>query len=500
VDNTIAGPATVYERYRTLYTVGGGASVSGSVATVSTLSSLNTAYLEIRFRMDNAEDLSHNFTVTVNVDGYVVLRALGNSVTTNHYVPTGNAATISCDDYSTNPGSAYTDTFTITGIAAPGAITAEVCVSPGTYGDIDLSAENISTCERTLSVAVNGITGGTAPYTVDFTNVTYTGTCLEGATNRLTGITEYPVIGTATCGEGGSVTGYAVLDVNTAAYVVTQNGTASIGIASGSYVTITDSAAGSLVLYIPSSVDNPGAVVCGTVTVDPVDAYLDTWNIIGTGGGGGPVTPLGIGPGGGMFLGPSAGYPEEYYPTWVDTQIEYGRTVTDYPINRCVPTNQNTMYRVPVFAVIKNIIGGVPPYEVDFSGLNFVFHMWRFDDYPSCYEDTNILPAVTTTYTGYTGGSGNPVRTGVPLGHTELRATPDQGDLDGYIIPATNLNMTWFVTGSVVVTDAALSSITFNVPTANEGAIGAIAPGGSSGTYSDAYFHAPCNPNPLPCV
>lgn len=470
---------------------------SGNVITLTNLASLNTGWLEVTFELPAGAPLDGDYTVTVLVDGYVTLRALGNSVTTNHYIPTGNAATIVCGDYSTNPGSAYTDQFLITGVAASvGLDAANLCVSPGTHDDIDLSAENISTTERSLTVTVSGINGGTPPYSVDFSNLTFTGTCLEGATNRLTGITETAntVSGVAL---GGSASITATLDVDTAAYDITQNGSASIGIASGSYVTITDAALNTLTLYIPTSSDDPGAEVCGIVTVDPVDAYLDTWDIIGTGVGGGPTDPLGVGAGGGLFIGPSVGYPYEYFPDWQTTDIFY--PITEYPIWRCLSANYDPLYRVPVVVAIRNITGGVPPYTVDFSGLTFTFTADWDEEFPSCQSGTET-PTVTVTYTGGTGSASSPVRTNVGLGHGDLVATPDQGTLVDMINPLRSLFFQWSVTGSVVVTDSAANTITFNIPTASDGVIGSVAPGGPSGTYVDNYTHAACRPNLIPCA
>lgn len=470
---------------------------SGNVITLTNLASLNTGWLEVTFELPAGAPLDEDYTVTVLVDGYVTLRALGNSITTNHYVPTGNAGTIVCGNYSTNPGSAYTDQFVITGVAASvGLDAANLCVSPGTHDDIDLSAENISTTERSLAVTVSGINGGTPPYSVDFSNLTFTGTCLEGATNRLTGITETAntVSGVAL---GGSASITATLDVDTAAYDITQNGSASIGIASGSYVTITDAALNTLTLYIPTSSDDPGAEVCGIVTVDPVDAYLDTWDIIGTGAGGGPTDPLGVGAGGGLFIGPSVGYPYEYFPDWQTTDIFY--PINEYPIWRCPSANHDPLYRVPVVVAIRNITGGVPPYTVDFSGLTFTFTADWDEEFPSCQSGTET-PTVTVTYTGGTGSASSPVRTNVGLGHGDLVATPDQGTLVDMINHIRTLFFQWSVTGSVVVTDSAANTITFNIPTASDGVIGSVAPGGPSGTYVDNYTHAACNPNIIPCA
>lgn len=286
--------------------------------------------------------------------------------------------------------------------------------------------------------------------------------------------------------------------MDTAAYNVAHDGTASIGIAAGGYVEITDSAANSITLYIPASADDPGGAVCGIVLVDPMDDYNDTWDIIGTGGGGGPGDPLGVGAGGGMFIGPSVGYPYEYFPGHTDTDIKY--VLGDYPVSRCSQNNYDSLYRVPVVVAVKNISGGVPPYTVDFSGLTFQFVAdWELE-WPHCTQDT-LMPAVTVSYAGGTGGAGNPVRTGLPLGHGDVVATPDQGSLAAaglYIDQSAWFS--WAVSGSVVVTDSAANSLTFNIPTASDGVVGAIPAGGASGVYVDNYFHPTCRPSEVPCL
>lgn len=460
---------------------------------INNLSSVDAIYYAVTLQIEEGEPLDEDYVVTVQVDGFVRVRSLGNGTITNHYIPTGDAATIVCGNYLTNPGSAYTDQFTITGVAAPGGLYATMCLGPGDHHNIDLSAQPIATTERSMYVTMSGISGGLAPYSVDFSNVVFTGTCLEGATNRLVGITETSnVVGGVLT--GGSATCTATLDVDTAAYDITQNGTASIGVAAGSYVEVTDSTPLTVAFYLPITPDDPESEYCDSLLVDLGDTYLDSWTLTGTTGGGGPQDPFGVGPGGGLYLSPTVGNPYEYFPGWIDNQIDYD--VNNYPINRCTTANQNLMYRVPVAAVIRNITGGVPPYTVDFSGLLFVFEYDQIVYWPTCTTMLNTPVAVTTTYTGYTGGPSNPVRTGVPLGHTELWATPDQGNVDSYIVSNAQTKFRWKLSGSVVVTDSAMNTLTFSIPNASEGALGAIGPGGSAGVYTDEYIHESCDVQP----
>jgi hypothetical protein len=146
-------------------------------------------------------------------------------------------------------------------------------------------------CLYTLGVVVQGFSGGTPPYTVDFTNVNFSrnitnttkGTMIPSNVIKTysgaSGANTYPVrtgvLSTTSTAIGGTLTEEKSLALNpTSASLGCDTGSLSLGLIAGSYVVVTDSGNQTLTLYTPSGINGN---VYGTTYTTPQQAYADSW-------------------------------------------------------------------------------------------------------------------------------------------------------------------------------------------------------------------------------
>jgi len=160
------------------------------------------------------------------------------------------------------------------------------------------NASDDSGCYATMSVIVQELSGGVAPYTVNFGNVFFNAsvTSTSGGAAPTAGLNySYSgASGSATSPIRTGATSTSVLAMNAQIYEASnllhcRAGSWTMGINGGSYVTITDSQGRVLTLYTPSGINGN---VYGTSYTTPQGAYSDSWisSPACSGSGGGCVT------------------------------------------------------------------------------------------------------------------------------------------------------------------------------------------------------------------
>lgn len=138
-------------------------------------------------------------------------------------------------------------------------------------------------CFFTLSLIVQGLGGGTPPYTVDFTNVNFKGS----VSNTSGGSNPTTALGYSYSGASGGTTtpvrtgalATTSLQMNAQISTTTNplhcaSGNWILGIFGGSFITITDSLGKVLTLYTPSGLNGN---VYGTSYTTPQGDYTDSW-------------------------------------------------------------------------------------------------------------------------------------------------------------------------------------------------------------------------------
>jgi len=151
-------------------------------------------------------------------------------------------------------------------------------------------------CLNNMSVIVQEISGGSAPYSVEFGNVNFGSSLVDtttGATIATTTTRSYAGASgasTSTLRTGAdsssSLSATAVIGI-TGIFNNCDNGQWSLSVSSASYVVITDALGKQLVLYTPSGLQGN---VYGTSYTTPQGSYTDSWfstaNCTSTSGGG----------------------------------------------------------------------------------------------------------------------------------------------------------------------------------------------------------------------
>jgi hypothetical protein len=141
---------------------------------------------------------------------------------------------------------------------------------------------NDSACLYSLGLVVQELSGGVAPYTIDFSNVGFSSSIINtsGGSNPASAVV-YSFAGAAGSGTAPVRTGATSTSVLTMSAKITEigvlgcdNGRWTMGINANSFVTITDSRGVSLVLYTPSGLSGN---VYGTSYTTPQAAYSDSW-------------------------------------------------------------------------------------------------------------------------------------------------------------------------------------------------------------------------------
>lgn len=138
-------------------------------------------------------------------------------------------------------------------------------------------------CYFNLGIIIQNLSGGTPPYSIDFSNVAYkySITNTSGGTNPVPKITyTYSgASGASTSSIRTGATSTSVLEMNgqiseQSNYLYCANGNWTLGLLGGSYVTITDSTGKELKLYTPSGLNGN---VYGTAYTTPQGDYTDSW-------------------------------------------------------------------------------------------------------------------------------------------------------------------------------------------------------------------------------
>jgi hypothetical protein len=153
-------------------------------------------------------------------------------------------------------------------------------------------------CQYTMSLIVQGLSGGSPPYSVDYSHVNFSASIINTSTSTTVPFAYYYAYtgasGVTTSPLRTGVTSASTLtmsaqfnEVGAQNQVGCGNGSWSQGIVGGSYVTITDSVGRTLNLYTPSGLNGN---VYGTSYTTPQSAYIDNYlsaPACGGGGGGG---------------------------------------------------------------------------------------------------------------------------------------------------------------------------------------------------------------------
>lgn len=138
-------------------------------------------------------------------------------------------------------------------------------------------------CLNVMSVVLQEISGGTAPYSVDFSNVNFgsslvdtsTGTTISTTTTRTYAGASGSSTSTLRTGADSTSSLSATAKIGvTGAFDNCHNGQWSLSVASASFVTITDALGKVLTLYTPSGLQGN---VFGTNYTTPQGTYTDSW-------------------------------------------------------------------------------------------------------------------------------------------------------------------------------------------------------------------------------
>lgn len=147
------------------------------------------------------------------------------------------------------------------------------------------TATTDSGCYYNLGLIVQGLSGGSPPYTIDYSHVTFTATITNTTTSTLVS----PIISYAYSGASGTSTSPTrtgatststlqmtgtIKEFGTDTAIACDNGSWSFGIAAASYVTISDTYGRTLKLYTPSGLNGN---VYGTSYTTAQGAYTDSY-------------------------------------------------------------------------------------------------------------------------------------------------------------------------------------------------------------------------------
>ena len=169
-----------------------------------------------------------------------------------------------------------------------------------------------------------------------------------------------------------------------------------------------------------------------------------------------------------LFITPSLGYPQGVNTSFVS------------PCSTNAASDSNCFYTLGL--VLQNVSGGVPPYTVDFSNINFT----------STIVSTNGGPPVTSqntySYSGASGSATSPVRTGATQ-TSVLQMTGTISEASGQL---NCYNGSWslgIAGGSYVnITDSAGNTLTLYTPAGANGNVYGTAYTTPQGAYSDSWL------------